>query len=144
MSVRGELLEMMRQRNREAERSEKSRILDEFVLVTGCHRKHAIRLLRGSGSTEARDGRPRNVRYGDEVQDALVVFWEASDRMCGKRLHVLLPSLVGAMERHGHLALSEDVRAGVLAMNAAPSCRRRRDSLDRFGLCGRSCTGIGT
>lgn len=81
MSARGELLEMLRQRYREAERSEKSRILDEFVSVTGYHRKHAIRLLRGSGSTEARDGRPRNVRYGDEVQDALVVFWEASDRI---------------------------------------------------------------
>ena len=119
MSARGELLEVLRQRHREAEQSEKSRILDEFVSVTGYHRKHAIRLLRGSGSTKTRKGRPRNVRYGDEVQDALVVFWEASDRMCGKRLHVLLPSLVEAMERHGHLALSEDVRAGVLAMSAA-------------------------
>ncbi len=27
-------------------------------------------------------------------------------------------------------------------MNAAPSCRRRRDSFARFGLRGRSCTGI--
>ena len=29
-------------------------------------------------------------------------------------------------------------------MNAAPSCRRHRDSLVRFGLRVRSCTGIGT
>ena len=126
MSARRELLEALRQRYRGAERSEKSRILDEFVSVTGYHRKHAVRLLAGSGSTKARERRPGKVRYGDEVQDALVVLWEASDRVCGKRLHVLLPSLVAAMERHGHLALPEDVRAGVLAMSAATIDRRLR------------------
>ena len=31
-----------------------------------------------------------------------------------------------------------------VGMNAAPSCRRRRVSLVRFGLRVRSCTGIGT
>ncbi|MXY33809.1 MAG: hypothetical protein F4Y60_06920 [Boseongicola sp. SB0664_bin_43] len=111
MSARGELLEALRQRCRGAERSEKSRILDEFVSVTGHHRKHAVRLLRGSAPTEAPGGRPGNVKYGDEVQDALVVLWEASDRMCGMCLHVHLPSPLEAMERHGHLALPEDVRA---------------------------------
>ncbi len=131
MSARCELLEMLRQRYREAERSEKSRILDESVSVTGYRRKHAIRLLRGSGSTEARDGMPRNVRYGDGVQDALAVFREASDRMCGKRLHVLLPSLVKAMERHGHPALSEGVQTGVQAMDAAAD-----SGANRAGLAG--------
>lgn len=133
MSARDELLEVLRRRYEEAERSGKSRILDEFVSVTGYHRKHAVRLLRGSRSTEAREGRSRNVRYGDEVQDALVVFWEASDRICGKRLKVLLPSLVEAMERHGHLALSEDVRAGVLAMSAATIDRRLRAVREKAG-----------
>ena len=54
MSARRELLEALRQRCRGAARSEKSRILDEFVSVAGYHRKHAIRLLRGSESTDAR------------------------------------------------------------------------------------------
>ncbi len=49
MSARDELPRTLRQRYGEAERSGKSRILDEFVSVTGHHRKHAIRLLRGSG-----------------------------------------------------------------------------------------------
>ncbi len=85
MSARDELLGALRQRYGETERSGKSRILDEFVLVTGHHRKHAIRLLRGSASTQTREGRSRKFNYGDEVRDAVVVLWEASDRICGKR-----------------------------------------------------------
>jgi hypothetical protein len=34
------------------------------------------------------------------------VIWEASDRICGKRLRPLVPVLVEAMERHGHLRLA--------------------------------------
>ena len=36
--------------------------------------------------------------------------WEASDRVCGKRLRPLLPILVEAMARHGHLQLAPEVR----------------------------------
>jgi hypothetical protein len=37
----------------------------------------------------------------------------------GKRLRPLVPILVEAMERHGHLQLAPEVRAGLLAMSAA-------------------------
>ena len=30
------------------------------------------------------------------------MLWEASERICGKRLKALLPLLVEAMERHRH------------------------------------------
>ena len=45
--------------------------------------------------------------------------WEASDRICGKRLKALLPTLVEAMQRHGHLRLGPEIRAAVLAMSAS-------------------------
>ena len=44
-----ELLEALRERYREASRREKGRILDEFVAVANCHRKHAVRLLGRTG-----------------------------------------------------------------------------------------------
>ena len=47
------------------------------------------------------------------------MIWEASDRICGKRLRPLVPVLVEAMERHGHLQLAPEVRIGLLAMSAA-------------------------
>ncbi len=35
----------MRNRYREASKKDKGRKLDEFVALTGCHRKHAVRML---------------------------------------------------------------------------------------------------
>jgi hypothetical protein len=35
------------------------------------------------------------------VREALVVLWEASDRVCGKRLKAMVPLLVPSLERHG-------------------------------------------
>ena len=52
--------------------------------------------------------------------------WEASDRICGKRLRPLLPILVEAMERHGHLQLEQEVRTKLLAMSAATIDRALR------------------
>jgi hypothetical protein len=42
--------------------------------------------------------------------EALVPLWEASDRLCGKRLQALLPLLLETLERHGHLVLDLEVR----------------------------------
>ena len=49
---------------------------------------------------------PRGPRIYDEaVRPALIVVWEATDRICGKRLKAALPSMVESLERHGHLDL---------------------------------------
>ena len=61
------------------------------------------------------------------VRAALIVVWEASDRICGKRMWPLLPILVEAMERHGHLQLEQEVRTRLLAMSAATVDRALRD-----------------
>jgi hypothetical protein len=45
--------------------------------------------------------------------------WEASDRICGKRLKPLLPILISSMEQHGHLKLDDQVRTLLLQMSAA-------------------------
>jgi hypothetical protein len=45
MQAKAELVGIVRERYLCASRKDKSRILDEFVAVTGNHRKHAVRLL---------------------------------------------------------------------------------------------------
>ena len=45
MTTRKELIEAVGARYRSSPRSERKKILDEFVALTGCHRKHAIRTL---------------------------------------------------------------------------------------------------
>jgi len=96
----------------------KRSILDEFVAVTGYHRKHAIRLLRSGKAEPPHAPRTRPRRYGDVVGEVLVLLWEAADRICSKRLKPLIPILVQSLERHGHLLLDKDVRKGVLAVSA--------------------------
>jgi hypothetical protein len=89
-----------------SDRSEKRAILDEFVQVTGYHRKHAIRVLcREPGPPRTKPGPQR--RYDDQVRAALITLWEAANRICGKRLKALIPTLTEAMTRHGHLKLSK-------------------------------------
>ena len=57
--------------------------------------------------------------------------WEASDRICGKRLRQLVPILVESMERHGHLQLAPEVRSGLLTMSAATIDRALREARGR-------------
>ncbi len=133
MTARDELVNALARRYAIGSRQEKTRVLDEFVAITGFHRKHAMRLLRSGPSV--RDSAPRHSRriYNDAVREALVVLWEASDRICGKRLKALIPTLIEAMERHGHLQLGADVRAGLVAMSAATIDRSLRTVREQAG-----------
>src|SRR5664280_1120208 len=78
-----------------------------------------MRLLRGRDEPAKGGARPGRRIYGEAVRAALVLAWEASDRICGKRLHPLLPILIEAMERHGHGGLDGQNRQQLLAMSAA-------------------------
>lgn len=118
MTTRRELTAAIRQRYQVADRSGKKMILDEFTEVTGYHRKHAIRVLTTQSVSEPKTRAVRRV-YQEAVKEALIVLWEASDRICGKRLKTLLPLLAEAMERHGHLRLEDGVRTQLLAMSAS-------------------------
>ena len=76
--------------------------------MTGWHRKHAVRALRQNETVTADEaGAPRERRraYGATIKDALTVLWEASDRVCGKRLKAMIPTVLPALERHGRLQL---------------------------------------
>jgi len=120
VATRGELLRAIGKRYRASARKEKLRILDEFVALTGYHRKHAIRVLKAEPrAADIQTRRPRLRLYDEAVRAAVIVLWEASDRVCGKRLRPLLSVLVPALERHGHLQLDKVVRARVLSASAA-------------------------
>ena len=83
--TRTEVLGAIRNRYLEAAKGDKSRMLDEFVALTGCHRKHAVWLLNQRGQQKPERIVPRGKRIYDEaVRQALVVVWETSDRICGK------------------------------------------------------------
>jgi hypothetical protein len=63
--------------------------------------------------------RQRRRTYGPSIRDALITLWEASDRLCGKRLTIMIPTLLPALERHDRLKLSAGERVLVLKASAA-------------------------
>ena len=90
MATRAELVAAIVERYRSSSGADKQRILNEFVAVTGYHRKHAIRALCRPEKKPS-TGRQPSIRYGDEVREALIGLWEASDRLCSKRLKPMIP-----------------------------------------------------
>jgi transposase InsO family protein len=119
-AARAQLARSVRRRYQAASSRAKKQILNEFIAVSGYHPKYAIHVLNAPESNApARRRRARPTLYDDASRQALIVLWEASDRVCGKRLKPLLPILLPALERHGHLKLDEAIRAKVLAMSAA-------------------------
>ena len=112
-----EYAEAVRGRYFLATKKERGKILDEFTKVTGCHRKAAIRLFhRGNQPrTNKKRGRPR--RYGANVAEALRVAWEATDRLCSKRLHPFLPELVPILRRHGDSTMTAEIEAQLCQMS---------------------------
>src|SRR5262249_33210541 len=122
MGARREVVSAVAERYRSARRREKGRILDELCATTGWHRKHAVRALRQHETValgEVAASRERRRRYGATTKDALTALWEASDRVCGKRLKVMIPTLLPALEQHGRLKLDKVDRDRVLAISAA-------------------------
>jgi hypothetical protein len=134
MATRDELLAAVSERYRASCRADRSTIIDEFTAAMGYHRKHAMRVLRTGPSGKRGMPRPSRRVYGAAEREALIVLWEASDRVCGKRLKAIIPTLIEAMERHGHLALAAEVRTSLLKMSAATIDRALQPQRERCNL----------
>jgi hypothetical protein len=70
--------------------------------------------------------RGRRERYGPPVVEALKAMWEASDRLCSKRLHPFLPELIRVMRRSGETKMTIEIEAQVCQMSTATIDRRLR------------------
>jgi hypothetical protein len=119
-----ELLAQVAPRYQQASHLHKSVILDEFVAATGYARKYAILLLtRPPLPAPSHIRRPRAPKYGTAVQAALEIAWSAANCIGTRRLVPFLPKLVPALERHGHLTLTDAVRTQLLAISPATADR---------------------
>jgi len=126
LKARGELLAATARRYQQACKPEKTTILDEFTAATNYHRKYAMTLLRNHDPKNKQplpQKRTRPRKYTAEVQEALVLIWEATSRICSKRLVPLLPEIVPIMEQHNHLSLSAEVRQQLLSISSATADR---------------------
>jgi len=118
-------------------KSDRIKILDDVVEITGYHRHYAAWLLRNydkrktvSGSTgepvrlivglptkRQKVDRPRT--YDESVKRELVFIWEWFDQMCGKRLVALLPDILPVLVQQDRVTEGDDVYRKLIHISAA-------------------------
>src|SRR5579883_718922 len=104
-----EYLESIYVRYRQSRRSEKQRILDEFMRVCGYHRKYAIGLLNRLLPVARPRRRPRRTpTYSAAVIDVLAQLWAASGYLCAVRLKAALPTWLPWLRRRVRLTPALD------------------------------------
>ena len=143
LTARRELLSSIRHSYRNATWTEKGKILDGFIAATDYERKYASRLLSCGEKAVSTKKRPSAQQYDEQVRQALIAIWCAANKICSKRLVPFLPQLIAAMEKHGHLRLSADVRARLLRISPATVDRMLSPERERIGQ-GVSTTRPGT
>lgn len=81
-----------------ANRRQKGEILEELCIISGYHKKHAIRLLNhrkkfiNRGRKQCKDTRGRPEKYPSNLYlEPLKNIWLSTDQLCGKRLKMALP-----------------------------------------------------
>ncbi len=114
-----EYTEAVRERYLHESKKEKGKILDEFTKITGRHRKAAIRLLRCRNQPRVNRNRGRPRQYGAAVAGALRAVWEATDRLCSKRLQPFLPEMVKVLRQHSEQIIDAATEAHLCRMSAA-------------------------
>ena len=142
---------------RRVRKKRKGEILDRFVEATGYERHYAARLLRShgrrvvvapglivKGDVGCRIRRRRRRFYGEDVKRVLIHLWNLLDYICGKRLVGALAETIEALERHGELKLSEELRRRLLSVSAATIDRLLASERKKLQLKGRSSTKPGS
>jgi hypothetical protein len=113
-----EILNNIRNQYQEADWLGKTKLLDGFVAASGYDRKYAIKLLNSKETiNKPPQARQSKIKYDEQDKQAIITVWFASNQICSKRLVPFIPELISAMERHGHLRLSVDVRLKLLAVS---------------------------
>jgi hypothetical protein len=144
LSAKREYLAKIHGRYQRAGRPHKSRILDEFCVNCGYHRKAALRLLlrplRGVG--RRRSG-PKIIYDPVILLPVLKEVWLASDQLCSKLLKAALPEWLAHHERRG-ASLSEAFKEKLLAISPAQIDRLLQPVRVRYPRKGLGATRPGT
>ena len=150
-----------------ATKTQKGKILDTLIRLTGYNRSYAARVLRQRARyvvvaqgvvngvkvrlVEDERTRPKKKRkrkrkktYDKEVLRALQTVWLICDGICGKRLAPYMRRIVGKLEQMGELHLEPKTRRKLLTVSAATIDRMLAPTRKRYQLRARSQTKPGT
>jgi len=128
MRTRKEVTKAVAVRYRNETRKGKKAILDEFCKITGYNRDYATSLLRakatkGSGKKGKpkhpihRTGRPPH--YNEQTLRILIKLWNLFDRLCAKRLSVLIKTALPSLRADPFLGITPDQEQFLLTISPA-------------------------
>jgi hypothetical protein len=141
-----EYRETVHLRYKNANRNEKTAILDEFCATCGCHRKHAIRVLKGfkrfTKPKQKKRGKPP-LYQNEAIIKPLKEIWLAANLPCSKRLKVILAIwLPGYVQLFGEL--SANVIQALLSISPPTIDRILKPIRIHYTKRGKSTTKPGT
>jgi hypothetical protein len=142
--IRKEYLHTILPRYRNASKSEKIIILDEFCSVCHYNRKYAIRLLNGtrSGFTPKKPAKrgPKTIYKHPDLLKILKHLWRLTNLPCSKRLKALIPLWLPFYPYY----LSESLTHELLTISAATIDRLMKPMRSKFNKLGLSSTKPGS
>jgi hypothetical protein len=141
-----EYQEAVHVRYKYATRQEKTAILDEYCATCGCHRKHAIRVLRRfkrfTKPKARKRGKP-SVYQSEAIREPLKKIWLAANLPCSKRLKAILPIwLPGYVQLFGKL--TPEVANALRKISPSTIDRLLKPIRPQYTKRGRSTTKPGT
>jgi len=124
MRSREQYLESVRQEYRQADRKQKTKLLNEARKRTHLNRKVLIRKLAHPAKVR-REGkrRPRSASYGPEVATVLIKLWEIFDYPCGQRLMPAVRVELSRLRENREIGCSDEVADKLTRMSAKTADR---------------------
>jgi hypothetical protein len=151
LGSRKEYIEIMRTRYQDADRKERSTLLDEVCCTSSYTRKYAISLLSQTRSRKSKSrspsgrsrGRPR--RYDDpRILEFLKQLWKAGNLPCGKRLKAMIPLWLPWYVQKDGRPLPEHIIALLMEISAASIDRLLKPLRSKHGKLGLATTKPGS
>lgn len=127
MRSREQYLESVRQEYRQADRKQKTKLLNEARKRTHLNRKVLIRKLAHPAKVRQEGKRrSRSATYGPEVVTVLVKLWEILDYPCGQRLMPAVWAELSRLRKSQEVGCSDEVADKLMQMSAKTADRLLR------------------
>ena len=162
MKERNSVTKEIADRYRKSGKKEKKSILDEYIRLTGFHRKYAIAKVnplikkrefnfngRTTKTTKVEIPKKKRKRiyipkYGQEVLKSLTKIWQTFDYMCGQRLIVFIRENIDALADEPYFEITVEIRLKLVQISSATINRalkgeRRKNKI--HGTCATKAAG---
>jgi hypothetical protein len=141
--AKNEYLEAIKLRYHQANKNEKSKILDEYCVNCNYHRKYAIRTLNQKNGVKKYRKKPGRKRRYDkpEILEFLLYMLKATNLICSKRLKSIIPIWIPHYSKN---KLTEEIKALLLEISPASIDRVLSNHRRKFGKIGLATTKPGS